>query len=192
MADWQQPDCWGWNMLGAHLTTVHPDSLYMDCVETLINKPMDKYITGVVGNEDYILVRGGQPKQKTSRSGTAELQEIKSKPNMIIYNPCFTITKEQLEAKIPEWPGYAAGFKRTACRCCPFQCAEQYDALRENHTLLFAEIRSIMGSIRVKSYGIKSYDDKFRYWEKYGVSSPNGLPPAMRVELPADSCRKTG
>lgn len=172
------------NMLGAHLTTVHPDktylteyyekgkspdSLYMDCVETLINKPMDKYITSVVGKEDYILVRGGQPKQKTSRSGTAELQEIKSKPNMIIYNPCFTMTKEQLEAKIPEWPGYAAGFKRTACWCCPFQCAEQYDALRENYPLLFAEMRSIMGSIRVKSYGIKSYDDKFRYWEKYGV-----------------------
>lgn len=170
--------------LGATLTTVHPDktylteyyekgkspdSLYMDCVETLINQPMDKYIASVVGKEDYILVRGGQAKQKTARSGTAELQEVKAKPNMIIYNPCFHMTKEQLEAKIPEWPGYAAGFKRTACWCCPFQCAAQYDALRQNYPLLWEEMRSIMGRIRVKSYGIKSYDEKFRYWEKHGV-----------------------
>ena len=171
-------------MLGAKLTTVHPektylteyyekgkspDSLYMDCVEKLINEPMDKYITSVVGKEDYILVRGGQPKQKTARSGTDELQEIKSKPNMIIYNPAFSMTKEQLEAKIPEWPGYAAGFKRTACWCCPFQCAEQYDALKANYPLLFNEMRDIMGSIRLKSYGLKSYDGKFKYWEKEGV-----------------------
>lgn len=171
-------------MLGAKLTTVHPDktylteyyekgkspdSLYMDCVETLINKPMDQYIASVVGKEDYILVRGGQPKQKTGRSGTAEFQSVKSKPSMIIYNPCFSMTKEQLEAKIPEWPGYAAGFRRTACWCCPFQCAEQYDALQQNYPLLIEEMRNIMGSIRVKSYGVKSYDDRYRYWEKYGV-----------------------
>ena len=153
-------------MLGAKLTTVHPsktylteyfekgkspDSLYMDCVEKLINEPMDKYIESVVGSEDYILVRGGQPKQKTSRSGTAEMQAIKSKPNMIIYNPAFSMTKEQLEATIPEWPGYAAGFKRTACWCCPFQCREQYDALRLNYPLLFEEMKRIMGSIRIKT-----------------------------------------
>lgn len=171
-------------MLDAKLTTVHPDktylteyyekghipdSLYMDCVETLINKPMDKYISSVVGKEDYILVRGGQPKQKTARSGTAEMQEVKSKPNMIIYNPAFSMTKEQLEAKIPEWPGYAAGFRRTACWCCPFQCAEQFEALRANYPLLFEEMKNIMGSVKIKSYGIKSYDDKYRYWEKEGV-----------------------
>lgn len=171
-------------MLGAKLTTIHPDktylseyyeqghipdSLYMDCVETLINRPLDKYIASVVGKEDYILVRGGQPKQKTTRSGTSEIQEVKSKPNMIIYNPAFSMTKEQLEAKIPEWPGYAAGFRRTACWCCPFQSAEQYDALRQNYPLLFEEMKGIMGSIRIKSYGVKSYDDKYRYWEKHGV-----------------------
>ncbi len=171
-------------MLGAKLTTVHPsktylteyfekgkspDSLYMDCVEKLINEPMDKYIESVVGSEDYILVRGGQPKQKTSRSGTAEMQAIKSKPNMIIYNPAFSMTKEQLEATIPEWPGYAAGFKRTACWCCPFQCREQYDALRLNYPLLFEEMKRIMGSIRIKTYGVKSYDEKYKYWEKEGV-----------------------
>lgn len=171
-------------MLDAKLTTVHPnktylteyfekghtpDSLYMDCVEKLINEPMDKYIASVVGKEDYILVRGGQPKQKTSRSGTDEVQEVKNKPNMIIYNPAFAMTKEQLEAKIPEWPGYAAGFQRTACWCCPFQCAEQYDALKLNYPLLFEEMKKIMGAIKVKSYGLKSYDAKFRYWEKEGV-----------------------
>lgn len=171
-------------MLDAKLTTIHPDktylseyyekghtpdSLYMDCVETLINKPMDKYISSVVGNEDYILIRGGQPKQKTARSGTAEMQEVKSKPNMIIYNPAFSMTKEQLEAKIPEWPGYAAGFRRTACWCCPFQCAEQYEALRVNYPLLFEEMKNIMGSVKIKSYGIKAYDEKYRFWEKEGV-----------------------
>ena len=141
----------------------------MDCVEELINKPIDKYIKSVAGTEDYILVRGGQPKQKTHRSKTDEVQAVSSKPHMIIYNPCFAMTKEQLEAKIPEWPGYAAGFVRTACWCCPFQVAAQYDALRENYPLLFEEMKTIMGEIRCKSFGLKAYDDKFKYWEKHGV-----------------------
>lgn len=196
-------------MLGAKLTTIHPDktylteyyekgispkSLYMDCVEELINKPLNKYIKSVAGDEDYILVRGGQPKQKTNRSKSAELQVVDSKPHMIIYNPCFSMTKEQLEAKIPEWPGYAAGFVRTACWCCPFQLPAQYDALRANYPLLFEEMKTIMGEIRCKSFGLKTYDDKFKYWEKHGVKLKWDKKPIKKEKLSslARACSERG
>lgn len=147
-----------------------PDTIFMDCVEKLINKPMDTYIKSVVGDADYILVRGGQAKQKTSRSKTAGTQGLKSKPNLLIYNPLFFATKEQLEAKIPEWRGYAAGFNRTCCWCCPFQKREQYEALRKNYPLLFEEMKEVMGRIALPLHkGDSANEKKFRYWEEQGV-----------------------
>ena len=144
-----------------------PDSIFMDCVEKLINAPMDKYIESIVGNEDYILVRCGQAKQKTSRSHTAQRQVVKAKPNMIIYNPLFCATEEQLAVKIPEWAGYAAGFKRTACWCCPFQQEEQFRALKANYPLLYEELKKIVASMKFKYHeGDKTTQKKFRYWER--------------------------
>ncbi len=147
-----------------------PDSIFMDCVEKLINRHLDKYIKEQIGDEDYILVRGGQAKQKTSRSHTAGKQEVKGKPYMIIYNPLFFATAEQLAAPIPEWPGYAAGFQRTACWCCPFQKKEQYEALRRNYPLLFEEMKKIVAKTRfVWHKGDEANKKKFRYWEGEGV-----------------------
>lgn len=147
-----------------------PDTIFMDCVENLINKPMDSYIKSVVGEEDYILVRGGQAKQKTSRSKTAGQQVVKSKPNMLIYNPLFFASEEQLTAAIPEWRGYSAGFRRTCCWCCPFQKREQYEALRANYPLLFEELKGIMGKIALPLHeGDTANQKKFRYWEEQGV-----------------------
>jgi len=146
---------------------IAPDSIFMDCVENLINKPMDEYVASVVGEDDYILVRGGQAKQKTSRSHTAERQIVKAKPNMIIYNPLFKATEAQLAVKIPEWHGYAAGFNRTACWCCPFQKEEQFRALKANYPLLYDELKRIMAGMKFKYHeGDKATQKKFRYWER--------------------------
>ena len=38
-----------------------------------------------------------------------------------------------------------------------------------DYPLLFEEMKRIMGSIRIKTYGVKSYDKKYKYWEKEGV-----------------------
>lgn len=95
---------------------------------------------------------------------------MKSKPNLLIYNPLFFATKEQLEAKIPEWRGYAAGFNRTCCWCCPFQKREQYEALRKNYPLLYEEMKEVMGRIVLPLHkGDTANQKKFRYWEEQGV-----------------------
>ena len=147
-----------------------PDSIFMPCVEELINRNTDAYCASVAGDEDYILVRGGQAKQKTSRSKTAELHNPKTKPHLLIYNPLFAATPEQLSVQLPEWPGYAAGFKRTACWCCPFQTGEQFEALRKNYPLLFEELKKIMGSITFKLHeGDWSNCRKYLWWEREGV-----------------------
>ncbi len=144
-----------------------PDSIFMDCVEELVNNPMDAYTRSVAGDEDYILVRGGQAKQKTSRSKTAKFQNPKSKPHLLIYNPLFEATPEQLAAPIPEWRGYAAGFNRTACWCCPFQKAEQFEALRANYPFLYEEMKDIVRRIRFPWHkGDTSNQRKFLYWER--------------------------
>lgn len=156
-----------------------PDTIFMDCVEKLINRHLDRYIKEQIGDEDYILVRGGKAKQKTSRSHTAGKQEVKSKPNMIIYNPLFYASKEQLDTPIPEWPGYAAGFIRTACWCCPFQKKEQYEALRRNYPLLFEEMKKIVAKTRFVCHkGDEANQKKFRYWEGEGVE--------VKFEKPGD------
>jgi len=38
------------------------------------------------------------------------------------------------------WPGYKRGFQRTACWCCPFQTAKQYEALRVNYPPLYERL----------------------------------------------------
>ena len=144
-----------------------PDSIFMDCVEELVNKPMDAYTKSVAGDEDYILVRGGQAKQKTSRSHTAKYQNPKGKPHLLIYNPLFEATPEQLSAPIPEWRGYAAGFLRTACWCCPFQKQEQYEALKAYYPFLYEEMKEVVRKIRFPWHkGDEAHKRNFLYWER--------------------------
>ena len=144
-----------------------PDPIYMDCVELLINQPMDQYTKSVCGDEDYILVRGGQPKQKTRRSKTAGQQNPKGKPHLLIYNPLFYATEEQLATPIPEWRGYAAGFNRTACWCCPFQKASQYQALKANYPFLYEEMKEVVKTLPFPWHdGDMSHKKEFLYWEE--------------------------
>lgn len=136
-----RPDC---NFLTEYVDRGRfPSPVFMDCVEKLVNRPIDEYIKGEIGDAPYILVRGGKASQKTSRSNTARLQRVKGKPNMTIYNPAYDYDAKQLEVDVPMWRGYEEGFDRTACWCCPFQKKKQWDALKRCYPLLWEELRSI-------------------------------------------------
>lgn len=124
-----------------------PDSIHRDCIELTINKPMDRYIASQVGDDDYVLVRGGKPTQRTTLSGTQLYQTVESKPQMIIWNPLFEMDDADLEATIPEWIGYQLGFDRTACWCCPFQKPTQWEALKKYYPLLHDELQHIFETI---------------------------------------------
>lgn len=148
-----------------------PNPLFMDCVDKLINKPMNDFIDSQVGDAKFILVRGGKASQKTARSNTDRLQRVKSRPNMTIYNPAFDYTEEQLSAEIPEWRGYAEGFLRTACWCCPFQRKQQWDALKRCYPLLWEELREMFGTVAFKRIEGDSHQRNVeRYWRgEHGV-----------------------
>lgn len=144
-----------------------PDSIHRDCIELTINRPMDRYIADAVGDDDYVLVRGGKPNQRTALSGTQLYQTVDAKPHMIIWNPLFEMDEDDLNVKIPEWRGYQLGFERTACWCCPFQKPAQWVTLKKYYPLLHEELRHIFETIpftRHPGDGYLKYIDQ--YWSK--------------------------
>lgn len=160
-----------------------PNHMFMDCVQELINMPMDKYCKSITNGEDYIMVRGGQKKQKTRLSKTDKIVNLDSKPNMLIYNPLFELTEEQLALPIPEWRGYELGFERTACWACPFQKKTQWAALKQHYPFLFEELKDLFRTVPVRqvkgdSWG-KTVSD---YWAAEGVD--------VKIELVAAGDKK--
>lgn len=127
-----------------------PDSIHMDCIEKLINKPMDKYMKSITNGENYILVRGGKRTQKRPESSTQLYQYVKTKPNMIIYNPLFEyddlLIPEEVKS-ILDWDGYAKGFVRTACWCCPFQKPEQWQAMKTHYPELHKKMKKMVATL---------------------------------------------
>lgn len=169
------------NTLGAKLTIIKseksliteyvdkgvwPDPVFMDCIEKLINHPMDIYMQDVTNGADYILVRGGKKGQKTSRSKTNRVQTVKQKPHMIIYNPTYDYTDKQAKSELPEWSGYSKGFLRTACWCCPHQRKGQFEALREYYPLLWDELRNMFETTAYKVIDGDGHPQQIKkYWE---------------------------
>ena len=157
---------------GEHFADVYgyklPDSIHMPCIERLINKPMDAYIRAKTCGEDYILVRGGKAKQKRPESGTNLYQAVKSKPQMIIYNPIY-----EHDAPIPDWliwEGYAQGFQRTACYCCPFQRPEQWDALKKVYPDLYAETKRMF---ETTPFIVHPGDGHIKYIARHWIEKEN-------------------
>ena len=148
-----------------------PSPVFMDCVDRLINRPLDEYIKADIGDADYIMVRGGKASQKTSRSKTARVQRVAGKPHMTIYNPAYDYGDKQLSAEIPEWRGYAEGFERTACWCCPFQKKAQWDALRRCYPFLWEELRDMFATVEYPLVDGDHHPDYVRrYWvDEHGV-----------------------
>lgn len=146
-----------------------PDSIHMDCIERLINKPMDKYMTAYTNGEDYVLVRGGRSDQKRPESGTKLYQTVKGKPNMIIYNPLYEydptdVGEEALERLT--WEGYKKGFVRTACFCCPFQKPQQWEALKEIFPALHEKLKRMFTTY---TFVLHPGDGHVRYISDYWI-----------------------
>lgn len=146
-----------------------PDSIHMDCIERLINKPMDKYMTEHTNGEDYVLIRGGKSNQKRPESGTKLLQVVKNKPNMIIYNPLYEYDTSEIDEKTADfltWDGYKKGFVRTACWCCPFQKPQQWEALREHYPELHERLKLMFMTY---TFVLHPNDGHIRYIADYWI-----------------------
>lgn len=146
-----------------------PDSIHMDCIEKLINKPMDNYMKSVTNGEDYVLVRGGKPNQKRPESNTQLYQQVKSKPNMIIYNPLFeydiNLIPDDVKSVL-DWDGYTKGFVRTACWCCPFQKPEQWAAMKKHYPELHEKMKKMVATLK---FILHPGDGHVKYLSRYWI-----------------------
>jgi len=124
-----------------------PSAIFRDCIDVLINTPADKYIFKKVGrDEKFIIIRGGRAKQTTNRSKGEKFYSLKQgKREIKLLNPLFDLSdeaferyKRQLEEEFGLWEGYAKGFQRTACWCCPFQTKQQYETIKKELPFLWA------------------------------------------------------
>jgi len=149
-----------------------PDSIYRDCLHKFINEPVNHYIRQFE-NERVICVRGGRSDQKTSLSKSDMIQDVKDGERVVhLLNPFFGVSKEDYEKALAEvkpllWKGYEKGFVRTACYLCPFQKAEQWEALKIHYPLLWEEMRKLTQVLEYKEYKGDSTRRRFLdYWRK--------------------------
>ena len=147
-----------------------PDSLYRDCLHKFINDPVNRHIRQYEG-ENVICVRGGRSDQKTQASKSNLYQEVKDGKRIVrLLNPFFGVDKDEYERALDEvkpllWRGYALGFARTACWCCPFQKVEQWEALKVHYPLLWEEMRRLAKTLEYKEYKGDSTRRRFLdYW----------------------------
>lgn len=144
-----------------------PSVIYRDCIETLINHPLDNYCFSQLNKgEEYILIRGGRSSQTTTLSKGEKIYTItKGKKKIRLLNPLFDLSEEafekykkDLEEGFGLWEGYKKGFVRTACWCCPFQTKQQYDTIKKELPFLWeilkrkAEEWEFMGDTPLEQY----------------------------------------
>lgn len=149
-----------------------PNPIHKDCIETLINRPIDAHCRLVAGGEDYILVRGGRPSQRGRYSTSAAYQELKGKPGMIIYKPLYLFP--DYETKWPVWPGYGLGYARTRCWCCPFALISDWELMRKLEPERFERLKGMFGRLTWRAYKGDGYLRRIeKYWvEEQGVQVP--------------------
>lgn len=160
-----------------------PNSIHKDCVEALINRPIDLYCRSVANGEDYVLVRGGRPTQRNLYSGSAAYQVVKGKPGMIIHNPLYETP--DYDAQGPLWPGYALGYARTRCWCCPFALISDWEVLRVQEPEKWEAMRQAFARLEWRAYRGDGYLRRIqKYWEgEHGVPVRYSRPPDRRVTM---------
>ncbi len=164
-ADW-----WTWlNKKGCW-----PSLLYRDCQGPFIHDPVNAVKVGLPMETTLILdgsratqmVRGSKKNKTTPHNSHPKLKNYKT------YHPCFDLTDEAAydlleKSKVPLWRGYAMGFQRTACWCCPGMCGLQAYALEKNFPGLANEIRFWEKRIGfMQSMNNKGFDDLVRVGAK--------------------------
>ena len=157
-----------WQEKGRFFNMIVPE-----CQSNLIFEPIDEYISTYDPSDVIILSgsRGDQVRRLSKKSKTSGSMNPKMKDYQY-YHPCFDITYEieyqtVMESGIPIWEGYAMGFKRSACWCCPGQSSQQAYALQKNYPGLANVIRRWEKKLNMnfKSKD-KNFDSLVEYWEK--------------------------
>lgn len=146
---------------------VWPKAIYRDCIDLMLTKTVDDYCDDK--KEPYVLIRGGRSNQKTSgASGSKKIQRFQTKPLCIIYNPIYDVAEENFQDEIsllPLWPGYAKGFDRTACWCCPFQKTTQWEAMKIHYPLLHEQMGELVKRLAYFETSSDIYSKRIRsYW----------------------------
>jgi len=157
------PDFWGYYEPKKRW----PSAIYRDCIDTLINLPLDNYCFSRLNRgEKYILIRGGRSSQATTLSKGEKIYTVtKGKRKIRLLNPLFDLSEEAFEKykkglkeNFGLWEGYEKGFVRTACWCCPFQTKQQYDTIKKELPFLWeilkrkAEEWEFMGDTPLEKY----------------------------------------
>lgn len=126
-----------------------PNGMIPWCRNDLIHKPFGEFVQKF-DSKDTLLCDGSRGDQAMRFSKKSRFSSLPTLKKYQAFHPIFDLKKEEQDkflasSNIPLWEGYQKGFVRTACWCCPMQCASQGFALQQNYP------------------GLADY---IRYWEK--------------------------
>jgi len=115
-----------------------PDIRYRSCITKLVKDPVDAWVKANCAPTKTLFVTGRRAEEAVLGSSADALRDHPAIPGMLFYAPLFAARKAEVRrvvegSPLPWWPGYALGFARTACWCCPFQCRQQARALVINY-----------------------------------------------------------
>ena len=119
-----------------------PDPIFKDCISRLINVTINEELRKF---EKALLIRGGdsnQTNQNQRRQGNQFFCYQKTE-RVFLMNPLIEMSekdKKEKLAKLNLWSGYAKGFNRTACWCCPFQKPKQWEAMKKEFPELYEKM----------------------------------------------------
>jgi len=147
------------------------------CIHELIFNQIDRY--NLERGDQFIQVAGAHPKQRQALSSTTAImrKRIRSLARTItIVNPLYVEDVDELRREFLRvwhfWPGYKRGFQRTACWCCPFQTAKQYDALRANYPPLYERLMRMAATWATHDSDLERYYRKrFALFAHAGVDA---------------------
>lgn len=174
-----------------------PSLLYRPCMAAFIHQPWSRWVREKFPAEETAVFTGSRAEEAvrgSKKTATSALASLGADAERIFhFAPCFNVKKPTLEkvleqSGVPLWEGYARGFVRTACWCCPGQCGEQACALQDNYPGLAEDIRrweKRIGPIRpLAKRGKKqgcTFDDVVRAGRKRLEAQPK---PASASEAP--------
>jgi len=146
-----------------------PDTIFRDCQHRFINEVLDS--ATATPADKTLKIRGGRPEQKVAR--TPKAAYTTNAQGFHLYAPYYEMPLTEYAELLKKvqpllWPGYAQGFKRTACWICPFQTPEQWEAMRKYYPPLWEEMRILSQRLKYPRHAGDSTIRRFwRYWNKF-------------------------
>jgi 3'-phosphoadenosine 5'-phosphosulfate sulfotransferase (PAPS reductase)/FAD synthetase len=147
-----------------------PHPIYRDCL-SIINREVNKYSK----RTHSTIVSGHRPLQ---RGGRSKMDVVYEKRGLLVLSPLYVFDKSFDYTTLytgERWEGYAKGFSRTACYCCPFQKEQQFEAMRLHESECWHKMKALLETYPIirlddRPSGGVSYKNIKPYWEdRYGV-----------------------